>query len=1248
MPHPSQTPPPSGPLTLLLVSDQAEDIKHITITIRAFYPGSRVETVYTPEDALEWASKQEWTLILLDESLPGRTGLMILPELRKRALTSAILLQTDRVDTAAALEAIKAGADFIVFKTSPAFLTELPLVAREVLEKRDLRMKLDLSDRYRQLIEDLTDFVYELDRDGRFVYVSPGIVSLLGYSPEELIGLHYSTLLQPTGSQSADQRLDERRTGPRATRNVEVRLVAKTGSLREAEVVELEMAAAGLYSRERQFLGSIGVARDITRRKRDEAKLERLQQLGTPLTSLLNEAAQLMARLRGLQIEQQLELMGSHAARLADFGKDVLQAIESPVEETKPATSTQPVQNDHDKEPPAGQNENPTATARPPDLASSDGPCTESESSLPNRGVTQPTQERRRDPRIDLELEARLRMDEDTWDGRVVNMALGGLYMVFNGSLEVAQDQPIQLGLGGEGGILEIRGRVCAIRAHTDPQRGSEDHTATGLAVEFANVGSVEERILGSILEGLRERALNVKLTALLIPQETKGLLVEAHSDSSRDQQPSRSTMKETEAAPTAEHRMAARVNVVMPVSIAAPGASLNAPQGMAQTSNLSVGGVCVLVQRPSDLLGRRILLRLSPPAELFGLGRQDSGDMAFTVMGEVVWAAPDAERSGAGAVRMGVRFLHLKEETWRRITALVGQLLTMPGRVEPWGHETGVVSELSECQSLRGQRIVFYYDHAGTPLPPAAPAVILSPGYGETKREYIALAYAMATNGCHVFRYDHSNHVGESEGDLSQTTLSGMKDDLTAVLAHVERMCPASPVAVVATDLSARAALKASAHDPRIKLLIILAGVVDVQATLIEVHQEDYIGTFAHGTRRGVCNILGLNIDADRWLADASKQGYADLRTTLRDTAQIRASVVWFVAEHDAWVRESSVKEVQAALDSKLAGAYSMPAPLPRLRDEAKATRETFDHIVRHCRQQFYPLLHEVAVLPSTQGEIVLQKRLESERARALHQMGTAESIEFWRDYLAQFHYIANFPDYWHLLEQVYGLIGASDKQERILDAGCGNGNFGMFLLINKAYRQQISVESTDQACQYVGLDFVAGALTQTRRNLDSVFEDLQSKFPPAVQMQPLLTTSLVLADLNVPLPFRSGQFAGIVCNLVIGYLQDPLFALRELLRVLAPKGRIVLTNLKPDADLTQIYRNFIPFAKPAEELDEAKQILATTAKIQRGQREGIFRSFDRHALARLLMTSGAVQPRIYSAFANQAFIVVAEKAPH
>ncbi|MGH7206418.1 MAG: response regulator, partial [Nitrospiraceae bacterium] len=137
--------PQTDPVSLLLVNEQAEEIKLVTISMRGFYPGCRVEAVYSAEEALEWASKQDWHVILLDEQLSPRSGLDILPELRQRAPNAAVIVQTEQTDATTAVQAMRAGADYYLFKKSPAFLTELMIVTREVLEKRELRTRLDLT-----------------------------------------------------------------------------------------------------------------------------------------------------------------------------------------------------------------------------------------------------------------------------------------------------------------------------------------------------------------------------------------------------------------------------------------------------------------------------------------------------------------------------------------------------------------------------------------------------------------------------------------------------------------------------------------------------------------------------------------------------------------------------------------------------------------------------------------------------------------------------------------------------------------------------------------------------------------------------------------------------------------------------------------------------------------------------------------------------------------------------------------------
>jgi len=241
-------------LALLLIHEQAEEIKQTTICMRQVYPGCRVEAVYSAEEALEWGPKQEWGVILLDEQLAHRNALDLLPELRRQAPSSVIIVQAEHHDAKTAAKALRAGADLFLYKKSPAFLTELPIVTRGVLEQRALQKELAAErERHSCLIEHFPGLLYELDADGRFVIIGTGVMALLGYSPQELIGTHYSTLLHPDEWQLARHHLHERRTGLRGRHDKSVRLIGKHGG-----VVKVTCQTSGLYGRQRQFLGTIG------------------------------------------------------------------------------------------------------------------------------------------------------------------------------------------------------------------------------------------------------------------------------------------------------------------------------------------------------------------------------------------------------------------------------------------------------------------------------------------------------------------------------------------------------------------------------------------------------------------------------------------------------------------------------------------------------------------------------------------------------------------------------------------------------------------------------------------------------------------------------------------------------------------------------------------------------------------------------------------------------------------------------
>ena len=188
---------------------------------------------------------------------------------------------------------------------------------RSIEERRGIERALaGQVEQYTTLIQTIPDIIYELDANGRFTFLSDA-VRHLGYEPQELVGDHFSRIVHPddivavsraailpkykgktTGDAGAPKLFDERRSGDRGTRNLQVRLVPKDaptdyvyGELHssarwgrkargdEAGCWYAEVHSSGKWGQaarqgDKQFLGSIGIIRDITERKRLAQNLE--------------------------------------------------------------------------------------------------------------------------------------------------------------------------------------------------------------------------------------------------------------------------------------------------------------------------------------------------------------------------------------------------------------------------------------------------------------------------------------------------------------------------------------------------------------------------------------------------------------------------------------------------------------------------------------------------------------------------------------------------------------------------------------------------------------------------------------------------------------------------------------------------------------------------------------------------------------------------------------------------------------
>ncbi|MEW5709234.1 MAG: EAL domain-containing protein [Pseudomonadota bacterium] len=272
------------PSRLLVVEDDAS----VRNAILALIAGEarEVRAVDTGAAAMELLGREPVDVVLLDINLPDMTGLEVLRRVREAGLKVMVIVVSGDDSIDSAIAALRLGAhEYIRKPFEPAALqrsVDNALTARRLaLENSLMRTRLEHSERlHRSLVDHSPDLIFAVDPEGRFWYVNERFGTLLGYSREELTGAHYSTIVHEDDLARAARVFYERRMGERATRNVELRFKGKpvqdSGPVEPASVI-VSVSAVGLYGPgaedvplARRFVGTYGVARDITARKRAE------------------------------------------------------------------------------------------------------------------------------------------------------------------------------------------------------------------------------------------------------------------------------------------------------------------------------------------------------------------------------------------------------------------------------------------------------------------------------------------------------------------------------------------------------------------------------------------------------------------------------------------------------------------------------------------------------------------------------------------------------------------------------------------------------------------------------------------------------------------------------------------------------------------------------------------------------------------------------------------------------------------
>ncbi len=149
------------------------------------------------------------------------------------------------------------------------------VVAHDITERKQMENALrESEERFRQVAENVGDFIWEVDAEGLYRYTSPSVERILGYKPDELIGKKYFyDLFVPEVRkelQTAAFNVFAEKQSFRAFPNPNVS--------KEGKVVHVETSGVPVLDAAGNLVGYRGADTDVTERKKAEEELRKYKE----------------------------------------------------------------------------------------------------------------------------------------------------------------------------------------------------------------------------------------------------------------------------------------------------------------------------------------------------------------------------------------------------------------------------------------------------------------------------------------------------------------------------------------------------------------------------------------------------------------------------------------------------------------------------------------------------------------------------------------------------------------------------------------------------------------------------------------------------------------------------------------------------------------------------------------------------------------------------------------------------------